>query len=160
MIENTCCFIGNRKITETKELREQLYKTVEDLIVEKKADTFLLGSKSRFNDLSREIVNELKEKYPHIKRIFVRAEFPYINNSYKKHLLENYEDTYFPEKAIGANRAVFVKRNYEMIDKSRFCVIYYDSQNAPTTRRSGAKIALDYAMKRNKTVIKFPNLKM
>lgn len=40
----------------------------------------------------------VKEEYPDIKRIYVRAEFPYINDDYKNYLLKSYEDTYYPEK--------------------------------------------------------------
>ena len=39
--------------------------------------------------------------------------------------------------------------------KSRFCIFYYDEQNAPTTRKSGTKIALDYAIKQKKEIIRF-----
>ena len=47
---------------------------------------------------------------------------------------------------------MYVKRNYEMIDKSDYCIIYYNEKIAPTTRKSGAKIALDYAIKRKKEI--------
>lgn len=156
MCKNTCCFFGHRKINETKELKSKLKEIIEKLIVEKQADTFLFGSKSRFNSLCQETVTELKEKYPHIKRIYVRAEYPDINEHYKDYLLESYEDTYYPEHIIGSGRAAYVERNYEMIDKSKFCIVYYDEPNAPTTRKSGTKIALDYAIKHKKEVIILP----
>ena len=149
---NTCCFIGHRKIEESEELRQRLFEVVENLIIEKKVDAFLFGSKSQFNNFCYEAVSELKEKYPHVKRIFVRAEYPYINDQYKNYLLEFYEDSYYPEKILGANRAVYVKRNYEMIDKSDFCVIYYHGKFAPTKRKSGTKIALDYAKRKKKEI--------
>jgi hypothetical protein len=41
-----------------------------------------------------------------------------------------------------------------MVDNSNFCIIYYDEPNAPTTRKSGTKIALDYAVKQGKYIIK------
>lgn len=152
-IENTCCFIGHRTINETEELKSKLYETIEKLIVENSVDTFLFGSKSRFNDLCHEIVTEIKEKYPHIKRTFVRAEYQNIDETCKAYLLENYEDTYYPEKIIGAGKAVYVELNCEIIDKSRFCIVYYSEQNAPTIRKSCTKIALDYAMKQGKRII-------
>ncbi len=158
MIKNTCCFIGHRKINETEELKIQLCSVIEKLIVEKQVDTFLFGSKSRFNDLSHELVTKCKEKYPHIKRIYVRAEYQYINDNYKNHLLESYEDTYYPERIVAAGRAIYVERNYEMIDNSHFCIIYYDEANAPTKRKSGTKIALDYATKQDKQIIKLPKI--
>lgn len=156
MKEKTCCFIGHRKIEETSELRGELYEIIERLIKDEKVDTFLFGSKSRFNDLCHELVTKIKEKYPHIKRVYVRAEYPYIDDNYQAYLLENYEDTYYPEKIIGAGKAAYVERNCEMINNSRFCVVYYDEQNAPTTRKSGTKTVLDYAVKHKKEIIKYP----
>lgn len=155
MKTRTCCFFGHRTINETEELKLGLYRTIERLIIEKNVDTFLFGSKSRFDSLCLEIVTILKEKYPHIKRIYVRAEFPYISDVYKSYLLTLYDDTYYPEGIKGAGRAVYVKRNCEMIDNSRFCIVYYDERYTPENRNSGTKIALDYAIKQVKAIIIF-----
>ena len=76
-------------------------------------------SKSRFNSLCLELVTVIKEKYPHIKRIYVRAEYPYISEHYKDYLLESYEGTYYPENIIGSGRVAYVERNYEIINKSQ-----------------------------------------
>ena len=143
-------------LTETEELKSKLFETIEKLIVGEKVDTFLFGSKSCFNSLCLKTVTEIKEKYPHIKRVYVRAEYPFINEPYKRHLLEYYDDTYYPKKIINSGRASYVERNYEMIDKSHYCIVYYDEVNAPTTRKSGTKIALDYAIKKQKHIIILP----
>ena len=153
MWENTCCFLGHRTIKETEELKERLYEIVERLIVEKSVDTFLFGSKSRFNSLCHETVTLIKEKYPHIKRVYVRAEYPNISEHYKNYLLESYEETYYPEKVLNSGRISYVKRNYVMIENSYYCIVYYDEQSTPTTRKSGTKIALDYAIKKCKRII-------
>ena len=157
-------FFGHRKINETPELTERLESVIESLIKEKAVNIFYFGSKSEFDSLCLKVVTDLKEKYPHIKRIYVRAEFPYIDDSYKKYLLESYEDTYYPEKMINAGRAAYVERNYEMIDNSSYCICYYDENYAPQKRRnsrrdltdyqpkSGTKLAYDYAVSRRLTV--------
>ena len=93
MCENTCCFIGHRTINETENLRERLLEITENLILEEKVDTFLFGSKSQFNTLCHKVVSAIKEMYPHIKRIYVRAEYPHISERYKCYLLESYEET-------------------------------------------------------------------
>ncbi len=155
-METTCCFIGHRAIHETEQLKSEIYEVIEKLIVERKVDTFLFGSKSRFNSLCLELVTELKEKYPHIKRIYVRAEYPYINESYRNYLLENYEDTYYPEKIRGSGKAAYIERNYEMILNSRFCVFYYNKHALPRMRNSGTKIALQYARVKKKEIILMP----
>ena len=162
--DKACCFFGHRKINETPELTERLESVIESLIKEKAVNIFYFGSKSEFDSLCLKVVTDLKEKYPHIKRIYVRAEFPYIDDSYKKYLLESYEDTYYPEKMIDAGKAAYVERNYEMIDNSSYCICYYDENYAPPKRRnsrrdltdyqpkSGTKLAYDYAVSRRLTV--------
>ena len=155
-MKNTACFFGHREINETEELKLKLIGIIEKLIVENLVDTFLFGSKSRFDDLCYELVTKIKEKYPYIKRVYVRAEYPYISERYKNYLLKSYEDTYYPEKILNAGRTAYVERNYEMIDKSHYCIVYYDEQNAPTTRKSGAKIALDYAIRQGKQITILP----
>ena len=150
----TCCFIGHRKINETEELKQKLYQIIENLITNEKVNTFLFGSKSQFNTLCLDIVTKIKEKYPHIKRVYVRAEYPFINKDYKEYLLQNYEDTYYPQSIENAKKAVYIKRNYEMINTSDFCIIYYNNKNTPY--KSGTKIALDYAIKKQKNIIVLP----
>ena len=152
----TCCFFGHRTINETDELRRKLAAAIEKLITDENVDTFLFGSKSDFDHLCLELVTKLKEKYPHVKRIYVRAEFPYINDDYLTYLLKSYDDTYYPEKLHGSGRAAYVERNYEMINNSKYCIVYYDESHAPTNRKSGTKIALDYAIKKGREVILLP----
>ena len=156
MLENICCFIGHREINVTDELKEKLRVVIEHLITDESIDTFLFGSKSHFDDLCYDIVTEIKKKYPHIKRIFVRAEYPYIDESYVAYLLKSYEDTYFPKSVLGAGKASYVKRNCEMIDNSRFCIVYYKEDYTPKSRKSGTKIAFTYAEKKKKNIIRFP----
>ena len=167
MTEKTCCFFGHKEINETDELKAKITKTVEELIC-KGVDTFLLGSNSRFNEICVEIMRQIKEKHPHIKRVYVRAEYPYIDEAYKAYLLNFCDETYFPERLSDAGKAVYVERNREMIDKSRFCIVYYDEGYtpssrsktsdmliAPEVRKSGTKLALDYAIKKKKDIFIF-----
>ena len=163
--EKTCCFFGHRKIDETQELKNKLCEIIENLIVNENVDTFLFGSKSQFDDLCHKIVTELKEKYPHIRRVYVRSAFQHIPDWYEDSLLEYYEETYFPEKIENSGRASYVERNQEMINKSDFCVVYYDENYLPPRRRnsrrdlfdyqpkSGTAVAYDYATAKKKTVI-------
>ena len=163
--DKECCFFGHRKIDKTLELIERLTREIEALIIEKAVSTFYFGSKSEFDDLCHKTVTELKEKYPHIKRVYVRSAFQHIPDWYEDSLLEHYEDTYFPEHMEKAGRASYVERNQEMIDKSDFCIVYYDENYAPPRRRnskrdltdyqpkSGTKVAYDYAVKKKKEII-------
>ncbi|MBO5200658.1 MAG: DUF1273 family protein [Clostridia bacterium] len=153
-MKNICCFIGHRTIEENEELKLRLNEIIENLIKRNSVDTFLFGSRSRFDSLCLELVTEIKEKYPHIKRVYVRAEYPYIREEYKQYLLKEYEETYYPEKIIKSGKAAYVERNYEMIDKSHFCIFYYDGKGERPTGKSGTKIALDYAVKQGKRIIR------
>ena len=162
---NTCCFFGHRKIDAGEELANNLKEVIIGLIENNKVCRFLFGSKSEFDSLCHKIVTELKEKYPHIKRIYVRSAFQHIPDWYEDSLLQHYEDTYFPEHMKNAGRASYVERNQEMINKSDFCIVYYDENYAPPKRknsrrdltdyqlRSGTKIAYDYAVKKKKIII-------
>ena len=147
-----CTFIGHRKIEESDGLVKRVEEEIERLIEEEGVELFLFGSKSEFDALCLKTVTRLKGKYPHIKRIYVRAEFPYINESYERYLLERYDSTFFPEKILKAGRYAYVERNALMIDESDFCVFYY-KKNENYTKKSGTKIAYEYALKRDTTVI-------
>ncbi len=142
----TCCFIGHRNIEISDNLELRLEQIIEDLITNIGIEIFLFGSKSQFNDLCYEAVNKLKKKYPFIKRVYVRAEYEIIGDDYKKYLLGKYDSTYFPKSAVGAGKAVYIKRNFEMIDKSYYCVFYHDEN---CQKRSGTKIAFEYALKKD-----------
>ena len=167
--EHTCCFFGHRKIEVTDELVSRLKEVVENLITEKKVDAFLFGSKSQFDKLCLHIVTEVKKKYPHIRRIYVRAEFPYIDEDYTVYLLKSYDHTYYPKRLINSGKAVYVERNYEMIDNSSYCVIYYDENYMLPRRKnskrdlfdyqpkSGTKLAYDYAVKKGLTILNLFN---
>ena len=162
---HTCCFFGHRKVPNAVKIKNKVYKEVENLIANKDVCIFLFGSKSEFDDLCHEVVTELKEKYPHIKRVYVRSAFQHIPDWYEESLLKHYEDTYFPEHMENAGRASYVERNQEMINKSDFCVVYYDENYAPPRRRnskrdlvdfqpkSGTKVAYDFAVKKKKEII-------
>ena len=69
-------------------MQKKLYKIIEDLIIYNNTETFLFGSKSDFDELCREVVTRLKQKYPHIRRVYVRAEHPKISEDYRAYLAE------------------------------------------------------------------------
>ena len=149
MDENyACCFIGHRRILKSSTLRERLYDTIEHLITRRGVYRFLFGSKSEFDALCLEIVTELKVKYRHIKRVYVRAEFQNIDEEYLEYLLSLYDDTYFPSRLTNTGRSVYIERNREMIDESLFCVVYFDESVNYNERKSGTALAFSYAVRK------------
>ena len=163
--DKACCFFGHRKINETPELIERITKEIEFLITENEVSVFYFGSKSQFDDLCHKVTTELKEKYPHIKRIYVRSAFQHIPDWYEKSLLENNEGTYFPEHMENAGRASYVERNQELINQSKYCIVYYDENYLPPRRKnsrrdlfdyqpkSGTAVAYDYAIRKGSEII-------
>ena len=163
--KKACCFFGHRRVENIESLRSKVYKTVEELILNHGVETFLFGSKSEFDYLCRSVVADLKEKFPHIKRVYVRAEYMEISENYEKYLLEDFEETYFPKRAVNSGKAVYLERNYEMIDKSDFCIVYLSEDYLPPERKqckkdlfsyqpnSGTKLAFNYAVKKNRKLI-------
>ena len=145
--KKTCCFFGHRKIEQAESLKIKVYQVMENLILHNNVDTFLMGSKSAFDSLCREVVAELKEKYTYITRVYVRAEYPDISDDYENYLLRDCEQTYYPERARNAGKAIYVERNYEMIDKSDICLIYFEESYLPTNRKTGEKYVFDYQPK-------------
>lgn len=150
-LEKTACFFGHRKIDITDELKTTLYKEIECLIVDDKIETFLFGSKSEFDNICYKLVSDLKNKYPYIQRVYVRAEFEYIDGegsrAYREGLMELYEHTYYPESVSGAGKAVYVKRNEYMVDNSSICVVYYDENYMPPRRKQSRRDLTDYQPK-------------
>ena len=104
-------------------------------------------------------MSDFKKENNQISRIYVRAEFPYISQDYEEYLLQTFEKTYYPEKIKHSGKAVYIERNYEMIDKSDFCIFYYDENYAASTTKnskaskSGTKIAYEYAKQKGKSII-------
>ena len=142
-----CSFFGHRDTPQTDELKQKVRETVERLIVEEGVDTFLFGSRSKFDELCHMVVTGLKEKYPHIKRIYVRSQYPCIDKLYKDYLLGFYDDTIIPNRVGKAGRASYVERNQEMIDASDFCVFYYNPSYLPPKRKYSKRDISEYQPK-------------
>lgn len=149
-----CAFIGHREIDDKKTVREHLTEIVKKLIVSDGVDTFLFGSRSEFNDISYEVVTELKETYTDIQRVYVRAEYEHIGKEYTAYLLASYDDTYFSPQAHNAGYKSYIKRNQDMIDQCDIVVAYCDTKYIPSTKtRSGTKMAVQYAQQQKKRII-------
>lgn len=116
------CFIGHRTVADTKKIKTKLINVVLTLI-EKGADTFLFGSRSEFNSLCWEVVTELKEKCPNIKRVCYNAphETAFISKEEREGCerlfsqitkrevhFAGYEQKVNSQKALNANRNAYI----------------------------------------------------
>ena len=144
--------VGRRKINKSQDLIDKLTKVFVELIENEGADTFLFGSQSQFDDLCYEIVTELRYKYTHIQRIWVRAEYRYCSEDYLRRVLTFYEDTIYPKRVYNAGRFAYIARNEVLVDMCDVLLTYLDSIYKRNTA-SGTKMTFDYAQKMRKRII-------
>ena len=145
-MEHSVCFIGHRKINDTPELRERLQDILLDLI-ENGTVNFIFGDHSAFDDLCYELVTELKEKHPEIKRINFRKDYEDTNDYTMQFLIVGYEESICPKGVGSAGRASYVERNQAMIRESDICIFYYDENYQPNRRRNSRRDLFDYQPK-------------
>ena len=161
-IMKACSFFGHRDTPQTEELKQKVKESVEHLIVEEGVDTFLFGSRSKFDELCHMVVTELKEKYPHIQRIaylckhetacFV-GEGMMMKQQIKKLTgrdvyVPEYEDIKKSDRVNSAGRAAYVERNQLMIDESVFSIIFIKAKYLLAHSVSGTAVVYRYALKK------------
>ena len=126
--DRACCFFGHGQVDVEGELYDRVKSMIERLIVEDKVDTFLFGRKSEFDILCFYAVTKLKEKYPHIKRIYTRTDFPFINGEFIDYE-RYYDDTYYPGRILHDGKTVYKGQSEkERLDMSGTCLLYDEKE--------------------------------
>lgn len=158
-------FIGHKKVKNEDEVIEKLKVVIENLIVNRNVTSFLFGSNSIFDSICYKVTSDLKDKYPFIKRTYVRCDYQEYPEFYQEHINKLYEESYFPERVLNAGKKRYVLRNQDMIDNSDIMVFYCDNnyKKEPykesrrcvslTYPRSGTHVAYEYAVKKKKEII-------
>lgn len=161
MSEKTVCFIGHRTVDNAEQVKTKLFDTLSALI-SNGADTFLFGSRSDFDTLCWEVVTELQEQFPHLKRISYNAPHEtaftskeerescekFFSQMTKREVhYTDYEEAVSSTKSIKANKNAYIMRNQEMIDNSDVCVFYYNKDYLPPRRKAQNKFLPDYQPK-------------
>ena len=160
-----CSFFGHRDTPQTDELKQKVRETVERLIVEEGVDTFLFGSRSKFDELCHMVVTELKEKYPHIQRIayLCKHESGCLAGEGKKEqcrikeltgrevYVPEYEDIKKSSRVNSAGKRAYVERNQWMIDESNVIIFYLDEKIM--REFSGTKVAYKYVQIKSKNML-------
>ena len=164
IMKNSACFIGHRKINDTPQLWERLDDIITELTENGTVD-FLFGDRSEFNGLCFNIVGINKKIHPEIKRIKFRVNYEDADDYTMQFLTGDYDETVFPENAVGSGKNVYIKRNMALIDESEVCVFYYDENYTPPRRKndkkamgdyqpnSGTALAYKYALRKNKIIV-------
>jgi len=145
----SCSVFGHSEIIITEELESSLFNTFEYLI-QKGCEFFYFGGFGMFDELCHKIVSSLKEKYPHIKRIYCLSDIRYLNKRKRPKYLkdEDYEEFIFLDLDFNWWYKRIYYRNCAMIDMSDIVVFYVEERE-----NSGAYKTYKYAKLKKKQII-------
>ena len=137
----SCTFLGHRDAP--IEIETQLQQVIVDLIINKKVDTFYIGTHGNFDVIVKKTLNKLCNTYPHIRFFIVLAYLPQTRND-----TVDYSNSIFPDglEAVPKKFAI-IKRNEWMINKSDYVVTFVEHST------SSASKFTEFAKRKNKTVI-------
>lgn len=154
MRNRTCCFTGHRELPtndEYKKLKNELKKSIIDLIENHNIIYFGNGGALGFDILAAQIILELKIDYPNIKLIMVlpcREQDKYWNDSdkivYHRVLEKSDKVVYVSENYT---RGCMFKRNRHLIDNSSYCVCYLRK------KQGGTYYTYNYGVQKNINLI-------
>lgn len=136
-------FCGHGDLGISDEVKKWLYEVVEKTIKDG-ATTFYLGGYGHFDFLAGVVVTELKEKYPHIQRVLV---IPYLDRDYD---MKHYDSSYYPSLENVPKRFAISKRNQAMVNEADVVISYV------VHSWGGAAKTLEYAQKKKKTILNYP----
>ncbi len=154
------CFIGHRHIYNYKEIREKLYKIVEEEI-KKGCKFFTMGTHGEFDEMALSVCRELRKVYANIEIEVVITSFKeiepiidhdpifgdekYIPYSDVKTTMYDIEEEYYKRKIVVSNQ--------QMIDNCDTLICYVN----PTKTYSGAILAYKYAKKKGLQIVNLYN---
>ena len=116
----TCTFFGHRDAPER--IRGRLHDVLTDLIENRGADTFCVGSQGRFDEMVLYELKKLSESYPHIRYSVVLAYMP--GKSDKSGIIDHSETVYPDGLENVPRRFAIDKRNRLMIEWSDTVITY------------------------------------
>ena len=114
----SCTFFGHRDCPDT--IRPKLRETLIDLIKNHNVDMFYVGNQGRFDAIVRDVLRDLKHKYPQIRYSVVLAYMPGRKTEY-----DDYSDTMLPEgiESVHPRYAISWRNNW-MLKQSDYVVAY------------------------------------
>ena len=138
----SCSFFGHSEIEITEKLKLDLKNFIENLIVKENCSVFYFGGFGMFDDLCHKIVSDLKQEFPHIKRIFCLSDPRHQSILKRPSWLKNedYEEFVYLELSFDYWYTRIYYRNCEIVNISDYVITYVRSKN-----NSGAYKILKYA---------------
>lgn len=145
-----CSFFGHREIEITSELKTKLKAYIKDLINNKTVNCFYFGGFGNFDELCWQIVTDLKQTYPYIKRIFCLSDPRHQRADKRPKWIkdEDYEEFIYLNLKFDYWYSRIYYRNCEMIDQSDYVIFYVTN-----TENSGAYKALRHAERMKKEFV-------
>ncbi|MBQ8748929.1 MAG: hypothetical protein IJZ29_00450 [Clostridia bacterium] len=160
MEEKKCGIFGHREIEITEELEKKVENTFIDLIENKNFTTFYFGGFGDFDELSYQIITKLKEKYSHIRRIYVVENENYITNIRKRPKWlreEDYEEIIYLSLHFDYWAKRIYYRNIAIVDECDFIIFYVNDQSGSGRYRgtggSGSLKIMNYAKQKKKAFV-------
>ena len=141
----TVTFCGHSHVSDAAELNVWLDKVL-DLLIAEGADRFYLGGYGDFDRMAAEAVRAKKDERPGIEMALVTA---YLGRQADR---ESYDYMIYPTLKDVTQRSAIPKRNEWMVDSADVVVAYV------THEWGGAAKTLEYARRRGKRVILYPEL--
>ena len=139
-------FCGHSKASFSCEEISLLNNLLENKITNEGANTFYLGEFGDFDNLCYSVLRTLKNKYKHIKLVFITP-YIYPNYSKAKYATEKYDEIIFPPLETIPIKFAISKRNEWMVDNADFVVAYVKLSFG------GAEQMLAYAKRKGKEYI-------
>ena len=138
-----CTFFGHSYCPET--VKPRLRETLVDLIETQGVDVFYVGNHGDFDRMTRSLLRELSELYPHIRYAVVLAYVPQKRDEFDQ---RDWSDTMLPEGIERVPPRFAIRwRNRWMIDHADIVVTYI------THSWGGAAQFAELAEKKGKLVV-------
>ncbi len=152
IVYQTVSFFGHWNTEENENLVRHMKLVVEKLIKNYNIKYFLFGGLGNFDEIAWKVVTNLKEKYPHIQRIFIVSDVRQLRISKSPHWLNNsnFESIQdIPISYPGFYRRIFF-RNLAMMEISDIVLFYVQPR-----QNSGAYKTYEQAKRMKKTIFNF-----
>ena len=146
----TVSLFGHRQVNDPFAVDRKLETIVRDLLAEKEYVEFLMGRDGEFDLLAASVIKRCRRDVGEENSALIWM-LPYMTAEYRDHeedYLNYYSDVEISQNAAGAHpKSAMQIRNREMVDRSDLMIFFVER------KRGGAWQTIQYAMKKEKTII-------
>ena len=113
-------FFGHTEFTETKDIEDKVYSTLNGIPSEEHVE-FYLGGYGRFDSFAYACAKKYKETHKNARLIFIT---PYITKEYITQRADGYDEIIYPALENKPKKYAILFRNQWMIRKSDMVIVY------------------------------------